>query len=690
MPLCARCQREAPEGALYCPYCSAPVLPPQGDGAAPDPLVGQTIRDTYLVQERIGGGGMGEVYRAIQINLDRPVALKLLRPHFHSDPTIVQRFHREARASSRLHHPNIIAVLDFGQAENGTLFMAMEYLPGRNLLKLMQDEFPLGEGRVVHIATQILSALTEAHGAGIVHRDLKPENVMVESRRDEPDVVKVLDFGIAQIQEPGEGRRLTQTGVVFGTPDYMSPEQAAQLPLDARSDLYSVGVMLYEMLTGRHPFQAATPPAMAQAQVVQAPPPMAERCPPGLEVSPALEALVMRALAKSPDDRFQAAGEMRRELLDCSLDPGLVEAHSPGTPAATPTRPLGSPPSIPQRMTPRPQTPRTPPARSGPAERTPSGRRPVPLTEVIPRSVTPSPQPPVETPAPTGGARPRSRLLFVLGLLAGSAVLAGAGILLGRSIGQKQPPPTTSLEAVRSEEKAPPPVLAPEPKALEAPAAAAQPTPATASPAQEPPKPPAVAAAEPEPAAKPAPPRGQKGKRLAAVPAPQRPAASRAAAKKSPEASPPRAAAPAPVQPALAPPPVASTRREAFVTREVVGFQQFMGDPELKGRGRGLVDRARWLLEPSGMLTFAPVEKAPGFFPMTVHATREGNRVWFEGVRTAGASDGPAYVRISGNLAVSAEPMLTVDLEFGRASGADAAELEPTYRARARLRLASE
>ncbi|HZY05468.1 MAG TPA: serine/threonine-protein kinase, partial [Anaeromyxobacteraceae bacterium] len=363
MPLCAKCQREGPEGALFCPFCSAPILAPQGRAEAADPLIGQTIKGTYLVQQRIGSGGMGQVYKAVQINLDRPVALKLLRPSFLSDQTIVQRFHREARAASRLHHPNVISVTDFGQTEDGTLFMAMEYLPGRNLLKLMAEEFPLGERRVVQLAGQILSALAEAHGAGIVHRDLKPENVMVESRRDEPDFVKVLDFGIAKIQEPDDrGGRLTQTGLIFGTPDYMSPEQATLVPLDARSDLYSVGVMLYEMLAGRHPFQAATPPAMAQAHAVQPPPPMSERCPPGHRVSPALEALVMRALAKNPEDRFETAEQMRRELLDCPLDPGL-DVVPAGTTAIPPPRTPLPAPALP----------------SGAAPGTLPGRRPVPL-----------------------------------------------------------------------------------------------------------------------------------------------------------------------------------------------------------------------------------------------------------------------------------------------------------------------
>ncbi|HEU4385566.1 MAG TPA: protein kinase [Anaeromyxobacteraceae bacterium] len=716
MPLCAKCQREGPEGALFCPFCSAPILASR-EAEAGDPLIGQTIKGTYLVQQRIGSGGMGQVYKAVQINLDRPVALKLLRPSFLSDQTIVQRFHREARAASRLHHPNVISVTDFGQTEDGTLFMAMEYLPGRNLLKLMAEEFPLGEQRVLHLASQILSALAEAHRAGIVHRDLKPENVMVESRRGEPDFVKVLDFGIAKIQEPDDREgRLTQTGLIFGTPDYMSPEQATLVPLDARSDLYSVGVMLYEMLTGRHPFQAATPPAMAQAHVVQPPPPMSERCPPGHRVSPALEALAMRALAKKPEDRFETAEEMRRQLLDCPLDPGLGEGRtaperiaptpSPRTPAtpgsakpqsqssagpprsATPSHTGRVGPTGPSAISP----PRTPlPAPTLPSEaapRTPPGRRPVPLTEPLVHEA----EPPPPSEGPPTGARARSRLPLVVAS-SGLAVLAIGGFLaFGRSAGEKRPAPV---------EPAPLAERAPEPQP---PVTIAQPSPAAAAPVPRAEKPLAAPAAEPGPAPKAgaagpptsgaASPRGQKGKRAAAAPKGQHAPRVASTAGEASRAAPSGAAtsAPAPAAPAPStPPPAQGIQRQALVTREVLGFRQLLGDPGLKERGLGLVDKARWVLEPNGTLTFAPADKAPGFFPMTVHASRDGDRVWFDGTRTASASSGLAYVRISGELAsAAAERVLTLDLEFGRALGADGTELEPTYRARARLRLAAE
>lgn len=401
MPLCSRCQRDAPEGSLFCPFCRAAILPP---GAQEDPLVGETINGTYLVQERIGGGGMGQVYKAVQLNLDRVVALKLLRPSFADDPVIVQRFHREARACSKLHHPNIIGVTDFGQTADGALFMAMEFVPGRNLLTLLQEEFPLGEARVVHLVAQVLSALADAHEMGIVHRDLKPENVMVESRRDEPELVKVLDFGVAQIQQPGDGEgRLTQMGFVCGTPNYMSPEQASQQPVDGRSDLYAVGVILYELLTRCHPFDAPSPTEMARAHLVTPPPPMAQRAPPGHPLSSELEALVMRALAKRPEDRFQTAEEMRRALLDCPIDETPTAAHPPGR--RTVVLPVGG--STPARRTPPKSTPHRESPRASAAVPHPAPATPRPGAPSRPGTPAPSPAsavPEIDEGAPEGDA----------------------------------------------------------------------------------------------------------------------------------------------------------------------------------------------------------------------------------------------------------------------------------------------
>ena len=233
---CPECRKAIEEAARFCPFCGAAWTAPQQDV---DPWIDQVVNGKFRIEALLGQGGMGKVYRAKHLTLDRPVVLKMLHPDFSTDPQVVARFQREARAASRLDHPNSIAVLDFGAAEDGTLFMAMEFLSGRDLARIIADEFPLAEARIVRIGAQILSALAEAHVQGIVHRDLKPENVMVEPRRGEADFVKVLDFGIAKITAPGANEpKLTQAGLVCGTPEYMSPEQARGADIDSRSDLY--------------------------------------------------------------------------------------------------------------------------------------------------------------------------------------------------------------------------------------------------------------------------------------------------------------------------------------------------------------------------------------------------------------------------------------------------------------------
>lgn len=379
MPTCAKCHRDVVAGSLFCGACGAPIVPEPGE--ALDPYIGQIVKDTYFIQRRVGGGGMGDVYKAVHVRLDKPVALKLLKKSLLADPALVERFYREARSASKLQHPNVINVTDFGQTDDGTLFMAMEYLAGKDLARVIAEERPLSERRIVHIGAQVLAALAEAHAAGILHRDMKPENVMIESRRDEPDSVKVLDFGIAKIQRAeGDDDRgqaaLTKAGLVCGTPGYMSPEQWGGGALDARSDLYAVGVLLYAMLTGKLPIEASTPMALVRKQLTEPPQPPSARRPGG--VSEDLERLVMRALSPDPASRSASAVEMRSELLACAL---LADLESAG--GTQSTGKAGDAGDAGQTMAlPRPQGRRTPsptPAPSqGPGARTPPdlGKRP--------------------------------------------------------------------------------------------------------------------------------------------------------------------------------------------------------------------------------------------------------------------------------------------------------------------------
>ncbi|MGZ3420618.1 MAG: protein kinase domain-containing protein, partial [Polyangiales bacterium] len=225
--------------------------------AGADPLLGRTIAEKYAIEALLGRGGMGAVYRGRQVALDMPVAVKVLRREMASDPDFVRRFHREAKAASSLDHPCSVRVLDFGEEPDGLLYIVMEHLAGRTLCSLL-DQLPLDERRVARIVASILAALARAHEQGIIHRDLKPENVMILPGTDDDgcpiDLVKVCDFGIATTVAGGP---TTTTGLILGTPQYMSPEQARGEPVDVRTDLYSVGAVLYEMLTGEPPFHAA-------------------------------------------------------------------------------------------------------------------------------------------------------------------------------------------------------------------------------------------------------------------------------------------------------------------------------------------------------------------------------------------------------------------------------------------------
>src|SRR5438128_7872658 len=304
---CPRCARALPPGTTkVCLYCGTPLSvtptrnPNLGFGfssrPARDAMVGQVVAGRFKLEELIGQGGMGKVYRARHLTLDKPVCLKMLKPALLEDPTLVGRFEREAKAASRLNHPNSIAVLDFGRLEErgGTLYIAMEFVQGKDLRLVLRDEWPLPEERIARIMAQVLAALGEAHAQNVIHRDLKPENIMVEQRRAQPDFVKVLDFGIAKILDsdlPG----LTRSDVVCGTPQYMAPEQATGSSLDARCDLYAVGVILYQLVTGHLPFDGANSMEVLTKHVNDPPVPPSHR--PGAKVSPAMERLILRAMA---------------------------------------------------------------------------------------------------------------------------------------------------------------------------------------------------------------------------------------------------------------------------------------------------------------------------------------------------------------------------------------------------------
>src|SRR5437773_1160339 len=259
----------------------------------------QVLGGRYELRHVVGRGGMSVVYEGFDRLLERTVAVKVLSPPYDQDPGFVVRFGREARAAAGFSHPNVASVFDTG-SDDGTRYIVMEYVEGRTLADVLRREGPIPPERAVAVARSICEALEAAHHQGLVHRDVKPGNVMLTARGE----VKVLDFGIVKAVS-GESR--TRTGLILGTASYLSPEQAQGRPVDARSDLYSLGCVLYEMLAGRPPFIADHPVAVAAQHVAEEPPPLSSMSP---NVPGALEAVVMRALAKQPTDRFGSAREM--------------------------------------------------------------------------------------------------------------------------------------------------------------------------------------------------------------------------------------------------------------------------------------------------------------------------------------------------------------------------------------------
>ncbi len=324
MKVCSQCAVQYPDALEFCPRDGERLpLPPGGTQAMYDPLIGQTIDGRYIIEALLGEGGMGQVYAARHAIIDKRVAIKVLRKEAAADESSAQRFIVEAKAASKIGHQNIVDITDFGVLPAGNAYFVMEYFAGPTLGKLIHDQRTLPAGRAIGIAIQTARGLHAAHMQSIIHRDLKPENIFVLERDGQADFVKIVDFGIAK--DVKAGKRLTAVGMVLGTPEYMSPEQATGQETDHRVDQYALGCILYEMLTGDVPFKADNAPKTLTKHVFEAVVPPSQLRP-ELQIPAAVEKVVLRMLEKKPEHRYadMMALIAALESVDAQLRAGMV------------------------------------------------------------------------------------------------------------------------------------------------------------------------------------------------------------------------------------------------------------------------------------------------------------------------------------------------------------------------------
>src|SRR5712692_5834862 len=334
---CPQCGKSFAATVRICPD-DGTVLEHQEGGTS---QLGKVLDGKYRLDAFLSHGGRGSVYRATHVMLGKTVAVKLINPELLTSPEIVRRFQREARAATALHHPNLVAVYDLGQTSDGTLYIAMEFVNGPSLKAVIASGGPVAPTRTIALLRQIGSALSFAHRNNIIHRDLKPHNIMLATSEGGLEVPKLVDFGIAKTFD--EATQLTMTGFALGTPQYMAPEQAEGRPVDARSDLYSMGVILYEMLAGEVPFNDASAPAILIKHIKEAPVAPSQKNP-RVAIPAELEVIALRCLEKDPARRFQSADEFLAAIDSAATSiPGaaaamqatLLIARTPAVPAGT-------------------------------------------------------------------------------------------------------------------------------------------------------------------------------------------------------------------------------------------------------------------------------------------------------------------------------------------------------------------
>jgi serine/threonine-protein kinase len=359
MKVCPACRIDYGGGEVFCPVDATRLVTTSQMTVNPlnpdDPLVGTVLAGKYVVKRRIGEGGMGLVYEGVHRDIDKQVAIKVLRDDLSRRPDVVARFRQEARSASRIGHEHIVDISDFGETTRGASYFIMEFLEGEDLGNVLGRESTVDADRACKILLQCCRALSATHAKGIVHRDIKPENIFLTKRDGRDDFVKIVDFGIAKMSDVetdgAPGRKLTKTGMIFGTPEYMSPEQAAGKELDHRVDIYALGIILYECLAGRVPFEGDTFMGVLTQHLFADLPPIAEMNP-NARPSRELELVIRKSLAKDPDDRYQDTNELA-EAIECALDGRVSRATARTPPSAFGPPSLAYLDRVPRRRTSR-------------------------------------------------------------------------------------------------------------------------------------------------------------------------------------------------------------------------------------------------------------------------------------------------------------------------------------------------
>ena len=477
MSTCSKCGTKYPENVRFC-LQDGTVL--DEDAPSESNQIGKVLAGKYRLDAYLSRGGMGSVYRATHLMLEKPVALKVIKPELVGSSEFARRFQREARAATSLSHPNIVAVYDLGQAEDGTLYIAMELVDGPSLKDAIQKGGPMDPIRIVRLVRQVLSALALAHRSHIIHRDLKPQNIMLATDRDGNEIAKLVDFGIAKTFD--DRTQLTSTGFAIGTPQYMAPEQASGSDVDGRSDLYSLGIILYEMLIAEVPFNDPSTPAILVKHLTEAPvrPSLRRK---DIQVHRGLEDIAVRCLEKDPAKRYQSAEEMAQALAAAvSLDGSAASVSEAATlPMGAPHLTMGSTHTAARAVptpaqTPAP-SPAPPPAAAAAASPAPApapaaanAKPPAPAAAPVPLAAIG-----VQQPAPVVKSG-RNSLALGVGALA-IVALAGMGFALHKFVGGTPPASQSALPPASSTPAAP----TPEPQTPPPSAAATPSSPATGS-----------------------------------------------------------------------------------------------------------------------------------------------------------------------------------------------------------------